>query len=156
MFNERLNTIVGLLNPALPVWDLCCDHGYIGSAAMHRHPSTHVTFVDDKKHTVDKLAGWLNRSSRVTRRYRVLCADVLMMELPAAAANFVIAGVSTEVIGAFLGRLAGRRGDYIICNTFQSPSRFEARVLALGLTVDTSADVATPSGRQQRVWRLRN
>jgi tRNA (adenine22-N1)-methyltransferase len=142
------------LHPALPVWDLCCDHGHIGRAALEQYPVTHVVFVDKAVRTIGTLERSLGCYSRFAGRYRTLCADVIQMELPAAPVNFVVAGVSTNVICAFLSRMVNRRGDRIICNTFQNASRFEARALAVGLTIDKSSDVATKSG-MQRVWLLR-
>jgi tRNA A22 N-methylase len=145
--------IVGFLDRALPVWDLCCDHGRIGSAALEAYPEAHAVFVDRARLTVERLAGSLAHTRRFSGRYRLLLADVLRMELPAAAANFVVAGVSTNVICAFLDRLRARWGDRIVCNTFQDASRFELRVQGLGFAIDSCVDVATRSGRQ-RVWAL--
>ena len=151
--SERVREITGLLHPALPVWDLCCDHGQIGCAALAALTGTQVVFVDRARPTVERLERRLGHSQRFAGRYRVQCDDVLQMELPAAAVNFVVAGVSTNLICAFLSRLLDRRGDRIVCNTFQDASRFEERVLALGFTIDTSVDVTTPGGRQ-RIWVL--
>jgi tRNA (adenine22-N1)-methyltransferase len=151
---ERVRAIIDLLNPALPVWDLCCDHGHIGCAALEQYPVTQVVFVDKAMRTVGRLERSLRRYSRLAGRYRMVCADVIQMELPAAPVNFVVAGVSSRVIGAFLSRLVSRRGDRIICNTFQNAARFEARSLAVGLAIDKSFDVATRSGIQ-RLWLLR-
>jgi hypothetical protein len=152
--NERVRAIVDLLNPALPVWDLCCDRGRIGCAVLDRHPVPQVVFVDRAMLTVGALEQSLQRYSRFAGRYRIVCADVIQMELPPPPVNFVVAGVSTNVICAFLSRLVDRRGDRIIGNTFQNASRFERRALAVGVAIQTSVDVVTRSGTQ-RVWRLR-
>jgi hypothetical protein len=150
---DRVRVIVGLLDRTLPVWDLCCDHGRIGSAALEAYPEAHAVFVDRARLTVERLDASLARSRQFSGRYRVLWADVLRMELPAPAANFVVAGVSTSVICAFLERLRDRSGDRIVCNTFQDASRFERRAPDLGFAIDARVDVATRSGRQ-RVWAL--
>jgi hypothetical protein len=149
----RVRAIVGLLDRTLPVWDLCCDHARIGSAALDEYPEAHVVFVDRARLTVERLQTSLARSRRFRARYRLLCADVLRMELPATAANFVVAGVSTNVICSFLERLLHRSGDRIVCNTFQDAARFERRVLDLGFAIEARVDVATRRGRQ-RAWAL--
>jgi hypothetical protein len=151
--SSRVRAIVDLLNPALPVWDLCCDHGFIGRAALEQYSDTRAVFVDRAAQTVRALAESLGRSSRLAGRYRLVCADALHMELPAAPVNFVIAGVSSIVICRFLEGVTGRRGDRIVCNTFQDPELFEARVRTLRLGIHTSLDVATRRG-VQRLWRL--
>lgn len=151
--SRRVRAIVNLLNPSLPVWDLCCDHGSIGRAALEQCSETRVVFVDRSAQTVRKLAEALGGSSGLAGRYRLVCADVLRMELPAAPVNFVIGGVSSLVICRFLEGVAGRRGDRLVCNTFQDPERFEARVRTLGLGIQTSLDVSTRRG-VQRIWRL--
>ena len=146
--------MVDLVDPALPVWDLCCDHGKIGYGVLTRHSATPVVFVDRAVATVDRLERALERNPSSAGRCQTLCADILQMELPGTPVNFVVAGVSSNVIVSFLGRLADRRGDRIICNTFQDATRLETRVLALGLRIDASVDVETPSGRLQRVWLI--
>ena len=66
------------------------------------YPDTRVVFVDRATQTIRTLAESLGRSSGLAGRYRLVCADVLHMELPAAPVNFVIAGVSNVVIYRFL------------------------------------------------------
>jgi tRNA A22 N-methylase len=149
----RVRAIVGLLDRTLPIWDLCCDHARIGSAALDEYPDGYVVFVDRAWLTVERLEKTLACSRRFSARYRLLWADVLRMELPATAANFVVAGVSTNVICAFLERLLHRSGDRIVCNTFQDAARFERRAQALGFAIDARVEVATRRGRQ-RVWAL--
>ena len=150
---ERIRAIVELVDPALPVWDLCCDLGQIGIAVMAQHLDTHVVFVERAARTAERLEHRLCRRREAAGRYRVVCADMLEIELPAAPANFVVAGVSTPLICGFLGRLTGRGDDRIICNTFQDAARFEARARSAGFLVKESRAVATRSGRQ-RLWRL--
>jgi hypothetical protein len=150
---ERIRAIVGLVDPALPVWDLCCDLGQIGAAVMAQHPEAKVIFVDRAARTAERLGRSLSRRPDAAGRYCVVCADLMAVELPAGPVNFIVAGVSTNVICAFLARLRGRDGDRIICNTFQDAARFEARARSTGFLIEESLDVATRNGRQ-RLWRL--
>lgn len=43
------------LLPGKPVWDVCCDHGYLGLSAYKsgNHPAVH--FVDRVRHIIDDL-----------------------------------------------------------------------------------------------------
>ncbi len=149
----RVRAMVDLLRPGMTVWDLCCDRGHIGLAALEHDPAADAVFVDRAMRTVDTLERALARNARVAGRYRVICADVRQLELPAPPVNFVIAGVSTKLIAAFLQRVVSRSGDRVICNTFQDPSGFQARAVALGFVIEQSLEVDARSG-SQGIWVL--
>ncbi len=53
--SARLQLFASQLLPQLPVWDFCCDHGYLGlSAALSgNHPEVH--FVDQVSAVIKKL-----------------------------------------------------------------------------------------------------
>lgn len=53
--SPRLQLIYDQLIPGNPVWDFCCDHGYMGlNAYMSGHfPSVH--FVDQVRHIIEQL-----------------------------------------------------------------------------------------------------
>ncbi len=43
------------LIPGKPVWDFCCDHGYLGTNAYMSGHFPRVYFVDQVKHLIEKL-----------------------------------------------------------------------------------------------------
>lgn len=53
--SERLTTVYENLLPEKDVWDICCDHGYLGKAAYKNANFTHVYFVDRVPEIIDRL-----------------------------------------------------------------------------------------------------
>jgi tRNA A22 N-methylase len=148
---SRIDTILDLIDPTLPVWDLCCDRGVIGCAVLDRWPAAHVTFVEKRPAIVEALAAFVARRTERDGRFDVRGEDALRIVLPDAPASFVIAGVGTNLICAFLARLEGRRGDRVVCSTSQSPERFERLTNEGGWRVCERRDVSSRTGRQT-VW----
>lgn len=50
-----MQLIYDQLLPGQPVWDLCCDHGYIGLNAYESGRFTDIYFVDRVSHIVENL-----------------------------------------------------------------------------------------------------
>ena len=48
-------TICDHLIPGEPVWDFCCDHGYMGLRAYHLGQFPEIHFVDQVPHIIEKL-----------------------------------------------------------------------------------------------------
>ena len=152
MSPNRIDAILDLLDPALPVWDLCCDRGAIGCAVLDRLPGAIVVFVEKRPLIVEALRNAVGNRLGRDGRYRIVADDVLRMALPEGPANLVIAGVGTNLICAFLARLVERRGDRIVCSTSQSPERFERLTAESGWTVVSRRDVSSRTGRQTVWW----
>lgn len=60
--SERLMTVYENLLPEKDVWDICCDHGYLGMAAYKNANFTHVYFVDRVPEIVDRLKNQFQKS----------------------------------------------------------------------------------------------
>ena len=151
--SPRVDAILARVRPGLPIWDLCCDGGQIGSVALDRDPAATVVFVDVRPAIVRALESLLARFPHYTGRYRVVCADILRMDLPTAPAAFVVAGVGTDLTWAFVQRLAGRQGDCIVASTSQCPTRFEETGRRSGCAVEGRQHVSSRHGRQT-IWSL--
>jgi hypothetical protein len=113
-----------------------------------------VVFVDRRPNIAEALAPLVARWSRYVGRYRILCVDVLRMDLPPTPVNFIIAGVGTNLVWAFADRLVHRVGDIVICSTSQCPERFETLGQGRGFVVRDRLEVRSRSGRQT-MWTLR-
>ncbi|QDK36721.1 SAM-dependent methyltransferase [Bdellovibrio sp. NC01] len=50
-----MNLIFDYLIPGEPVWDFCCDHGYMGLKAYHSCQFPEVHFVDQVPHIIARL-----------------------------------------------------------------------------------------------------
>ncbi len=152
--SPRVEAILARVQPGLPIWDLCCDGGQIGCVAMDRDPAASVVFVDKRPGIVRALTPLVARWPPYAGRYRILCADVLRMDLPPGPVNFVIAGVGTNLVWAFADRLTDRVGDLVICSTSQSPERFEALGQERDFAVGDRQEVRSRHG-SQTIWTLR-
>ncbi|WP_374029689.1 tRNA (adenine(22)-N(1))-methyltransferase TrmK [Bdellovibrio bacteriovorus] len=53
--SERMQFIYDQLLPNKPVWDFCCDHGYMGLNAYESGRFPEVYFVDQVPHIVQQL-----------------------------------------------------------------------------------------------------
>lgn len=151
--SARVDAILDRVDAALPLWDLCCDRGQIGCVAMDRHRRASVVFVDKRPRILEPLVALIAGTPAYTGRARIVCDDILDMALPAAPVNFVVAGVGTNLICAFLERLTGRVTDRLVCSTSQSPERFERLAAARGFVAADRADLASRHGRQT-IWTL--
>lgn len=120
---------------------------------MDRDPAVQVVFVDKRPRIVEALRPLLERRPRYAGRYRLVCADILAMDLPPAPANFIVAGVGTNLIWAFAARLA-RRDDRVVCSTSQSPDRFEALAAGSAFEAVDRLEVRSRTG-SQTIWTLR-
>jgi tRNA (adenine22-N1)-methyltransferase len=53
--SNRLQLIYDQLQPGQEVWDLCCDHGYLGLKAHSSQNFSHIHFVDPAVHLIEVL-----------------------------------------------------------------------------------------------------
>ena len=53
--SPRLDLILKAGVRGEPFWDLCCDHGYLGEAALASQNFSHVYFVDQVPEIISKL-----------------------------------------------------------------------------------------------------
>lgn len=53
--SERLNLVYKNLLPQKDVWDICCDHGYLGTAAYKSAKFSDIYFVDRVPSIIEKL-----------------------------------------------------------------------------------------------------
>ncbi|UXR64795.1 class I SAM-dependent methyltransferase [Bdellovibrio bacteriovorus] len=53
--SRRMQLIFDHLLPGKPVWDFCCDHGYLGLNAYESGLFSEVHFVDQVPHIVEQL-----------------------------------------------------------------------------------------------------
>ena len=51
----RMQTFIDLALDGMPFWDVCCDHGYVGIGAMYTKRFSHIHFVDQVSHIMERL-----------------------------------------------------------------------------------------------------
>jgi len=151
--SARVERILSLLDPKLRAFDLCSDLGLIGTEALLQNKVQHVTFVEIKPHLIEDTKERIANLS-VMERASFIQADVLQYSFPEEASNFVIAGVGTNLIVAFLMQMKPRKGDLVICHTHQNITRLEHKLSEMSLVPFRVQDFAI-KGRVERIWAFR-
>jgi tRNA (adenine22-N1)-methyltransferase len=91
--STRLSFVFSKLLPGEAVWDICCDHGYLGIKAHSSGLFSHVHFVDQVKHLIEPLRELFGETAGAS--FYALPAQDLPVTL---RGNVVIAGVGAELI----------------------------------------------------------
>ncbi len=105
--SPRLEALFNRCQPGLPLWDLCCDHGYLGLHALHSGAFTEVLFNDTAPH----LLALVKAKLRGGERARLISGKAEEIIEPLTG-NIVIAGVGAEKIFKILDSHL-RRGTLI-------------------------------------------
>lgn len=86
-----MQTILNELSPGHAVWDLCCDHGLLGIAALESKKFTDIHFSDQLEHAMDRLERQYRRFPQ-THFHCGPCEDLSSV----LDGNVVIAGIGAE------------------------------------------------------------
>jgi tRNA (adenine22-N1)-methyltransferase len=122
----KLQTIFDHLLPGEDVWDLCCDHGYLGRAALEAGTFGTVYFVDRVPHIIEKLQTEISAEERLRKaRFRAADGGELQENL---CGTVVIAGVGAYTAFAILKTLY--HGNFLRAKRLiLSPQRDEQKLL---------------------------
>lgn len=106
----RLQQIYKQLLPGEAVWDLCCDHGYLGSHAYQSRLFPEVNFVDQVPEIIVRLEERFHReiaqtANPTTSRFITSPGEELTLEL---TGNVVISGVGSYTIFQILKSLKAK------------------------------------------------
>jgi tRNA (adenine22-N1)-methyltransferase len=107
ILSARLNLIFENLIPREPVWDFCCDHGYLGTAAARSASFSVVKFVDQVPHIITALEQKLAGTAGF-EKCEFKAIDGAKIGDPVSG-NLVIAGVGAHTISEILEGLHERR-----------------------------------------------
>lgn len=58
--SERLQLVFDNLIHEMDVWDICCDHGYLGGAAYKSQKFSNIFFVDQVSSIIEKVKDTFN------------------------------------------------------------------------------------------------
>lgn len=124
--SRRMQFIFDHLLPDQPVWDLCCDHGYMGLNAYESGRFPVVHFVDQVPEIINKLenrfdAEYFNPESAWQARFWSCSAE----SLSELNGTVIIAGVGAHVILRILKGIAAKKG-LITARFILGPQRDEA------------------------------
>lgn len=150
--SPRLRFLSELLVDGEDVWDLCCDHGYLGESALASGRFPRVNFVDRVPGIVSKLEKRLGR--RPGAKYWTVDAAAIDAEL---TGTVVVAGVGGDVAVRIVeglaakGRLKSRR--VIVSPHSQEVWAIGEIARALGGDYVVESRKVAPEGRWSRpVW----
>ena len=101
--SPRLKALADHVLPHGDVWDVCCDHGYVGEAALLVESDRLVNFVDRVPHIMVKLQDRLGKQGRA----RFWTVDALQLQTTMTG-TLVLAGIGAERILSILETLRDR------------------------------------------------
>ena len=95
--------------PEMPFWDFCCDHGYIGIAALKTEKFSAVYFVDQIPHIIQRLKLLFEQSPQKTENYQFDFFDCGGENINIKVyGNVIIAGVGGRTIVTILKALKNK------------------------------------------------
>jgi len=128
--SNRLQFIYENLRPGMPVWDFCCDHGYLGVEALKSGRFPQVHFVDQVPHIVENVESIVNEKfcglRKQARFYAMRGEDIEEV----VQGSVVIAGVGAfaicKILQALLRKNLLQAQRLILC-----PQRDEEKFLTM-------------------------
>lgn len=104
--SDRIQRLASYVRPHSVLYDLCCDHGYIGLAAWDQKPLAGLILVDQSAHALRAVQQELSRRG-LTGDGRVqaiaLAAENLLIDT--RPSDFIMAGVGTKTIVTIMQNL---------------------------------------------------
>jgi tRNA A22 N-methylase len=96
---ERLQWILNQMQPGLPVWDIGCDHGYLGMSAWQSKYFASVHLVEKQSHAFQLLKTQLQPLESPPS---LTLADATIQSLPLTG-NIALCGMGGRTIRQILG-----------------------------------------------------
>ena len=93
--SDRLTVVFDNLVPQLDVWDFCCDHGYLGTAAYKSESFGNVYFVDQVSTIIEKLENQFQKyvfNPKLKTKAHFICQNGEKIQTPVCG-NLCITGV---------------------------------------------------------------
>ena len=98
--SARLKSIYNLILAHQPLWDIGCDHGYLGLHVYRNELCPEVHLVDRSREALQspslRIAGWFEEGSG--EGIHVWCRDAEYEALPISIGTVVMAGIGTNTI----------------------------------------------------------
>lgn len=92
------------------LWDICCDHGYVGIKALETSQFSEVHFVDQIPHVIDRLETLIKQYWRIKPEHRyslhVMAGEDLDIDL---RGTILIAGVGGLTIKKIVSTLIEKK-----------------------------------------------
>lgn len=132
--STRLKFVSDLIDLRHPLWDVCCDHGYLGEWAL-RSQCPEVHFVDAVPSIIHKLqnrlAPHLNKVQGKAHFYAQPGEDVVQN----LVGTLVVLGVGPHIILRILEK-APRSGNTFILGPQRNPEKVEIWLKSHGIAYE--------------------
>lgn len=93
-----------------PLWDICCDHGYVGIKALETSEFSEVHFVDQVPHIMDRLNTLIKQYWRIKPEHKyslhLLSGEDLEMDVNG---TMLVAGVGGLTIKTIVSTLIEKK-----------------------------------------------
>ncbi|MDQ3230415.1 MAG: tRNA (adenine(22)-N(1))-methyltransferase TrmK [Pseudobdellovibrionaceae bacterium] len=97
--SDRIHRLASFVRPQSILYDLCCDHGYIGFAAWDHKPLAGLVFVDQSTNALRAVWETLReRNLMDDPRIQVITGVAEQLQIGDRPSDFVIAGVGIRTI----------------------------------------------------------
>ncbi len=104
--SDRIRRLASFVRPHSVLYDLCCDHGYIGFTAWDSKPLAELVFVDQSPNALRAVHETLHeRQLHVDPRVRVITGLAEKIQIDDRPSDFVMAGVGIRTIVTIIREL---------------------------------------------------
>lgn len=154
VLSPRLKMLSDFLIEGSDVWDLCCDHGYLGEAALESGLFPRVHFVDRVPDIIERLRSRLNDRLDVSKHAVFYSVDAGEISEPLEG-TVVLAGVGADRIRQIIGDLLRRQllhaKRILICPQTKEESVGERYAFEIGLSDWKVSRYEVMEGSRRRV-----
>ena len=135
--SDRLKKVYDLILPNQPLWDIGCDHGYVGLHAHRNRLCTEINLVDQSREVLHsthlRITEWF--PEKTGEELRVWCLDAEREALPISSGTVVMAGLGTPTIVRMITNLFPENVPaevrVVLASTFTG-ERLRLRLMRLG------------------------
>ncbi len=113
--SPRLNSVYSRINKKHPIWDICCDHGYLGIECILSTEAKDVNFCDPGEDLMNNLANKISANSKIlieerwfksyelnNKKVKLYCCKAEKLDVNSVKGTVVIMGVGTKTITSIL------------------------------------------------------
>jgi tRNA (adenine22-N1)-methyltransferase len=152
----RLKAAYEMCIPGHDVWDICCDHGYLGLNALYRIESPNVYLVDKSNHVVERLEMDLND---VEPSLKVVAKSGQELKVEDLSGTAVIMGVGSQTIIDILSAWIEQKSisewnlQRLVLSSHTKPERLEDFLNKHDLKVTSKVSIKE-NRRLREIWRI--
>lgn len=132
--SERLNILLSFCKKGSPLWDLACDHGYLGLMALEKQLCPHVTFCDLSKVAMEALKCQPLLMNKYQGFHEIVTGDFCDLQIPDRDCNIVLAGLGFHKIKKFVAKNSELKNIRYIIHPAKHPELMTPYMQGFGFT----------------------